>query len=66
MDFRKRVRHANISLAVTIPTLLIGTFLLRNASEAVFQAFGLTVFFLGFAFIFVLDLRYERRHRRDQ
>jgi hypothetical protein len=52
-------------LAVIIPTLFIGGFLLRNAGEAVVQVFVMGILFLGIAIIFVLEERAKRR-RRDQ
>jgi hypothetical protein len=61
-DLRRRARHANIALAITTPILFIGGLLLRDADEAVLQAFGMTMFFLNFVFYFILDRGYERRH----
>jgi len=61
-DLKRRARHANIALAITTPILFIGGFLLRDTDKAVLQAFGLTMFFMNFAFYFAIDRRYERRH----
>jgi hypothetical protein len=61
-DLRRRARHANIALAITTPIFFAGGFLLRDADKAVLQAFGMTMFCLNFAFYFVIDRRYERRH----
>jgi preprotein translocase subunit SecG len=59
------IRSANISLAVIVPILLIGGFLLRHADTAVFQAFGMSTFFFGIALLLVLEIRRERREQRQ-
>lgn len=68
-DLQRRFRQANVVLAIIAPILIAGAILLdaTGASEGVMQAFGMTIFFSGFALLFVLDARYERRHRsKDQ
>jgi predicted lipid-binding transport protein (Tim44 family) len=59
------VRNAHISLAVMAPILLIGCFLLRHADTAVFQAFGMTTFFFGIGLLVTLEIRRDRRQRRQ-
>jgi hypothetical protein len=63
-ELRELIRYANIALGVTIPTLVVGAILLRNAGEGVLQGFGLAIFFLGFAILLGLDERAKRRRRR--
>lgn len=58
-----RIRLANITLAIFVPVLFIGVFLLRNADEAVIQVFGMSAFFLSFVLLYRLEARYERLHR---
>lgn len=66
MSERKELfRLANITLAVTLPTLFVGAFLLRDAADAVQQAFGLFIFALSFAIFFLLDERNKRRRRNQ-
>jgi hypothetical protein len=64
---RELFRYAHIALAVTIPILCIGAFLLRDAGEAVLQAFAMGVFALGIALLLaLLDRDRRRRERKDQ
>lgn len=63
-ELRELIRYANIALGVTIPTLVVGAILLRNAGEGVLQGFGLAMLFLGFAILLALDERAKRRRRR--
>jgi hypothetical protein len=65
-ELRELFRYAHIALAVTVPTLCIGAFVLRDAGEVVLQAFAMTVFFLGIALLFVLVERDRRRRQRGQ
>lgn len=65
-ELKELFRLANITLAVTLPILFMGAFLLRNTADAVQQAFGLFIFPLSFAIFFILDERNKRRHGRDQ
>jgi uncharacterized membrane protein YjfL (UPF0719 family) len=64
-ELRELIRYANIALAMTVPGLIVGAILLRNASEGVQQAFGLTMFFLPFAIARCLEGHNKRRRRRD-
>jgi hypothetical protein len=64
---RWRIRLANITLAIFIPVLFVGVFLLRDADEVVIQAFGMSAFFSSFVLQHLLEARYERRHQgRDE
>ncbi len=61
-ELRDLFRLVNVALAITAPVFIGGAVLLRNASEAVLQAFGLTIFLLTIAIFIGLD---EKRRRRN-
>jgi hypothetical protein len=65
-ELPERLRTANIALAVIAPILVTGMILLRDASEAILQAFGMLMFLLAIALYLVLDERARRRQNNDQ
>lgn len=65
-EMRQLIRYANIALAVTIPTLVIGAIFLKNAGEVVLQMFAMAIFFSGIAIMLGLAERARRRDERDQ
>ncbi|HEU4392972.1 MAG TPA: hypothetical protein VFR04_04965 [Solirubrobacterales bacterium] len=65
-ELRELFRLANISVAITIPILLAGAILLRNANEGLLQAFAMAGVLLPFAIFLALDERNKRRRRRGQ
>lgn len=62
---RELIRYAHIALAITMPILIVGAILLKDAGEGVLQVFGLAVFLLGPVIVIGLDER-NLRQRRDQ
>lgn len=65
-EFREQIHYANVGLAMTIPCLIVGVVLIRDASEGVQQAVGVFLFFLPFALAHGVEKYDKRRKRRDQ
>ena len=61
---RELIRCANVTLAITIPILVVGAILLRHASEGIFQMFCMAMFFANFPIYFALEKRASRRQHR--
>jgi hypothetical protein len=67
MSERKELlRFTHTALAVSISILAVGVFFLRDADEAILQAFALVVFFLNFVIFLGLEKRALRHKKRDQ
>lgn len=66
-EVRRLWRYGAISLAITVPTMFAGGFLLRSVGEEVAQAFALFCAFLGIAIVICLvEWDSRREQRRDQ
>ncbi len=62
---KQDLRNAHIALAVLVAILLVGGFIVRDAGEAAMQLIGLAALIVGFATLFFLNARQDRRERRE-
>lgn len=65
-ELRELFRYANIALAITIPILVVGAFLLRDAPEGVQGGFGLFIFVFGLVLLHVVEAYAKHRRKHDQ
>jgi len=60
------IRYANMGVGVAFVILVVGGFLLRNASDVALQVLGIAAFIACFVVYISLDERDKRRKRRGQ